>query len=91
VVEMRCQCAHEYNAHMWEVRDEPCLDCECMKFTPATQAFRLQLSRLWAATCPAGRDRHLLVKVSTRRWRDWFRARVWWKCWNCDLEEEIKA
>jgi hypothetical protein len=33
---------------------------------------------------------HVPVKVSTQRWRDWFRYRLWWRCWKCDAKEEAK-
>lgn len=33
--------------------------------------------------------RHGLVKVKSRRMADLFRLKYWWRCWFCDLCEEV--
>lgn len=32
---------------------------------------------------------HGLIAVTSRSWRDWFRKRRFWRCWFCDLREEM--
>lgn len=33
--------------------------------------------------------RHGLQRVTSRSWRDLFRKRSYWRCWFCDLREEV--
>jgi hypothetical protein len=32
---------------------------------------------------------HMVHLVYTKRWRDWLRKRSWWRCWTCELMEEV--
>jgi hypothetical protein len=63
-----------------------------------------QCIRLSKEVCPAGewepselsgralpgvlKNRHTLARVSTRRMRDLFRKKIWWRCYYCNLNEE---
>lgn len=99
-MQVKCVCSHFHNDHAPEVAtSEPCLVCPCQEYRPERESYGAQYVRLAGEPCPfysespegrTTRPRHLLIKVATHSWRDLFRPRRFWRCYRCDLREEMR-